>query len=215
MFKHALKLGAAVVFCATAVACTSDDTSSGGSGGTAGMAGMTGGSAGVAGMVSGGAGGMTGGVGGATGGVGGATGGVGGMTGGTGGTTGGTGGMAAVDTNEPTWTAVYTEVVMRKGCNAGAQCHIGAAGQLTMADPDSAYDALVGVDAMGLAPPGMAACAESGLKRVVANDPDNSLLVKKLENTQPCGSSMPPGVMLPAEKLAQVRMWITMGALKN
>jgi hypothetical protein len=208
MFKHALRVGVAVVFCATAVACASDDEGTSGSGGAAGVAGATGGVGGAAGMM------VSGGVGGMTGGVGGATGGVGGMTGGAGGMTGGSGGMPA-DTNAPTWAAVYSEVIMRKGCNAGAQCHGGSGGMLTMADSDGAYLALVGTDAMGISPPPMASCKDSGLKRVVAGDPDNSLLVKKLENTQLCGTSMPPGVTLPPEKLAQVRMWITMGAQKN
>ncbi len=81
----------------TVVACSSESTNTGGSGGgggtsaTGGAGGATGGAGGATGGASG-SGGATGGTGGATGGTGGATGGTGGATGGTGGATGGPGG---------------------------------------------------------------------------------------------------------------------------
>lgn len=218
MFKQALKVAVAVLFCAFALACASDDEGSSGAGGTAGAIGGVGGTAGMAGGVggmTGGVGGMTAGAGGAVGGAGGTVGGMGGMTGGMGGTAGGMGGMGGVtDTNDPTWSAVYAEVIMRKGCNSGAQCHGGSGGMLMMADSDGAYAALVDVAAMGILP-GQPNCADSGLKRVVPFDPDSSLLVQKLEQTQTCGLGMPPGVTLPPEKTQQVRMWIANGAMKN
>jgi hypothetical protein len=96
--KTPLKVGFAVVVAALLVglpACSSDDSSGGGSGGKSGSAGSSGsGPAGGTGNAggAGGVGGATGGAGGATGGAGGATGGVGGATGGAGGSTGGVGG---------------------------------------------------------------------------------------------------------------------------
>jgi len=213
MFKHALRLFVTVVFCTTAFSCTSDDAGdgaggaagviSGGVGGAGGVGGtVSGGMGGVAGMVSGGAGGTIGGVG--------ATGGVGGMGGAAGGMAG-AGGMP--DTGLPTWSAIYSEVIMKKGCNGGAQCHGGSGGMLNMATSDGAYAALVDVNAMGISLP--PSCSDSGLKRVVAFMPDQSLLVQKLEHTQTCGMAMPPGVTLEAVQTQQVRMWIMNGALKD
>jgi len=217
MIQHALKLGVAVVFCATAISC-GDDAGTGGSGGAAGVAGTTGatggmgGASGMAGLGGVGGGGTGGGGtgGGGTGGVGGGgTGGVGG------GGTGGTGGMPP--SGDPTWSAIYPEIIMAKGCAQGAQCHGGAGGMLNMSDADMAYTALFDVMAMGVLP-GFTNCSESGLKRVVPNDPDMSLLVQKLAGTQTCGLQMPPGgpaSLIPAAQLEQVRMWIANGALKN
>lgn len=222
MIQHALKLGVAVVFCVTAISC-GDDGGSGGSGGAAGVAGTTGatggtgGTSGMAGM--GGVGGGGTGGGGTGGGGAGGTGGVGGGGTGGGGTggggTGGTGGMPP--TGNPTWSAIYPEIIMARGCAQGAQCHGGAGGMLTLSDADTAYAALVDVMAMGVLP-GFTNCSESGLKRVVPNDPDMSLLVQKLAGTQMCGLQMPPGgpaSLIPAEQLEQVKMWIAGGALKN
>jgi hypothetical protein len=215
MIQHALKLGVAVVFCATAISC-GDDSGSGGSGGSGGAAGVAGTTGATGGM--GGASGMAGGVGGGgTGGAGaGGAGGAGAGGAGAGGM-GGTGGMAP--TGDPTWSAIYSEIIMAKGCSQGAQCHGGSGGMLMMADADSAYTALFDVMAMGVLPlPGFENCNESGLKRVAPNDPDMSLLVQKLAGTQTCGMQMPPGgpaSLIPAAQLEQVRMWIAAGALKD
>jgi hypothetical protein len=70
-----------------------------------------------------------------------------------------------------------------------------------------AYSALVSVPAMG------APCSSTGLLRVAPNDPDNSLLVQKLEAAMPiCGQHMPPGSTIPAAQLTQLRTWIEQGA---
>jgi hypothetical protein len=129
---------------------------------------------------------------------------------------GGTGGMAP--TFEPKWSAIYPEIITAKGCSQGAQCHGGAGGMLNMSDAATAYAALVGVAAMGVLP-GAPNCSESGLTRVVPGDPDNSLLVQKLSNTQTCGTQMPPGgpqggTFGPGQ-LEAVKAWIAAGAPNN
>ena len=111
------------------------------------------------------------------------------------------------DSIEPTWSAVYQAMVQR-GCNGGTTCHSSAlAGQLQMTSAAAAYSALVSVPAAG------SACSTTGLMRVAPNEPDNSLLVQKLEAAMPiCGQHMPPGGTVPAEQLTALRMWIEKGA---
>jgi hypothetical protein len=59
-------------------------------------------------------------------------------------------------------------------------------------------------------------CKDSGLKRVVAGDPDMSLLMLKIEGMQPCGTQMPPnGSMLSAEQIDQIKTWIMNGAMND
>ena len=56
-------------------------------------------------------------------------------------------------------------------------------------------------------------CVDANLTRVVAGEPDRSLLVDKLESDTPmCGARMPPGGQLSAEHLSLVRNWISAGA---
>ena len=78
-------------------------------------------------------------------------------------------------------------------------------GGLKMSSKSEAYDALVGVEAMGVnvgtgATPN---CADLDLVRVVPNDPDASLLVQKLEGSPPCGDRMPPTAELTEAHLPQ------------
>lgn len=129
----------------------------------------------------------------------------------------GAAGSGAAPSFEPTWTSVYREVIERPGCNGGPTCHAGTlAGQLDMSTSAGAYAALVGVPGMGAGSGGNVGCASTGLLRVAPNDPDNSLLVQKLEQPTPvCGQRMPPSGMLSAERLQQLRMWITNGALED
>jgi hypothetical protein len=72
---------------------------------------------------------------------------------------------------------------------------------------------LVGVMAMGMnTMGGMTNCVDSGLMRVKAGDPDNSLLVQKVSGSPPCGIAMPPGGMIKPENLTLLRTWIQNGA---
>jgi hypothetical protein len=117
---------------------------------------------------------------------------------------------SAAPATEPTWSAVYQAIVQR-GCNGGTTCHSSMlAGQLQMSTAAQAYSSLVSAPALGTA------CSATGLLRVAPGDPDNSLLVQKLEAAMPiCGQHMPPGGTVPAEQLVQLRMWIERGALED
>jgi len=116
-----------------------------------------------------------------------------------------------------TFTAVFNDVIAGSGCAGSPLCHAGEAGKLTMKDRDSTYTALVDVKAIGVNEPGSSSanCSDSGLKRVVPGKPDESLLVLKLEATQPCGDQMPIGNKLSDERISQVRAWIEKGAQDN
>lgn len=114
---------------------------------------------------------------------------------------------------EPTWSAIYSEIIVGTGCNGGAFCHGGNVGNLPMLEKDATYAALVDVDAMGTnLVPGTPNCVDSGLKRIVSGDPDSSLLVAKIEGTQECGMQM--GALTEAQ-ITQIRTWIQNGALDN
>lgn len=114
----------------------------------------------------------------------------------------------------PTWTNVFSEVIVANGCAGAGLCHGGEGGALRMTDKAGTYKVLVGVKAMGTnATPGSGPnCVDSGLTRVVAGKPDESLLQQKLEGTQTCGSSMPIGAKLPDDQIKLVRDWIAAGA---
>lgn len=70
--------------------------------------------------------------------------------------------------------------------------------------PGEAYGNLVGVDANGYAG-----------KRVVAGDPDASVIYRKLTGATGVGGPMPPAGMLPTETTDIVRQWIAAGAAEN
>jgi hypothetical protein len=133
-----------------------------------------------------------------------------------GGSSAGKGGSdAGGSSSGPTFSNVYKEIISGSGCNGGSLCHGGMVGNLKMNSKAAAYMALVDVDAMGtnLTPmSGKADCKDSGLKRVVPGDPDNSLIMKKLEGSPPCGDPMPPTGGLSADKIQLVHDWIEAGA---
>lgn len=145
------------------------------------------------------------------------TAGAGPATGGTGAAGSGTGGAGggAASGGAPTFTRVFEEILTGTGCAVGA-CHGSAMGpsKLGLADKTDAYMGLVGVMAMGSEGPGAAAggCAGMPFTRVKAGDPDNSLLVQKLEGKQTCGKEMPIGNMLKPDQIKLVRDWIMAGA---
>jgi len=118
---------------------------------------------------------------------------------------GGAGGGSA---GTATYQQVFEEVFVAGSCGVAA-CHASAQGpsKLGLSDPDAAYTELVGVKAM-------ADCASSGVLRVKAGDPDNSLLLQKLEDKQSCGAPMPPNGLLDAAQVQLVRSWILAGAKK-
>jgi outer membrane protein assembly factor BamB len=111
-----------------------------------------------------------------------------------------------------TWSAVFQEVIVNNGCNGGSTCHASTSGgNLVMQTKADSYAALINIAAMGNS--GTPTCAASGLRRVVPSEPDNSLLVTKLEQAMPaCGARMPPGAALKPEQIKQVRDWVAAGA---
>jgi hypothetical protein len=126
-------------------------------------------------------------------------------------------------TIEPTWTAIFNEIVGPAGSGTCVpSCHTDGAAfatqsQLVFDDKDAAYAALVGQPAMGMAEDGTM-CMDEAPNRVVPNDPDGSFLVQKLEEdaSDLCGNPMPIGRRLAADpEIAAIRAWIEMGAMDN
>jgi polyvinyl alcohol dehydrogenase (cytochrome) len=113
-------------------------------------------------------------------------------------------GGGAVRTGEPTFSAIYAEIMESYACTTPF-CH-GAGGMLALDSKQAAYDALVGVAAQGNA------CAGGGLERVKPGEPDASLFFLKLGATPPCGARMPLGGFLTDAEIAQIRVWIERGA---
>lgn len=109
---------------------------------------------------------------------------------------------------DATFTTVYNEVFVGAGC-ANSSCHgsnLGA-GNLSFQTQQRAYEELVGVAAMG------DPCESTGLLRVEAGAPENSLLMDKISNTEPvCGDPMPISSMLDEEQIDMIRSWIQAGA---
>ncbi|MET0389301.1 MAG: hypothetical protein ABW321_25230 [Polyangiales bacterium] len=121
---------------------------------------------------------------------------------------------AEAEKGSPRFSAIYRDIFVAKGCTGSAQCHQGPAGGLSLGSQRGAYDRLVDKPAMGmnltLMPPH---CADSGLKRVVPGDPENSLLVHKITGKQTCGIVMPPNPpLLEAAEVDQIKAWIMKGA---
>lgn len=112
---------------------------------------------------------------------------------------------------EPTWSAIYTEVV---GPLCGASCHSGGAAiPLDLSTQQIAYDNIVEQPATG------GACAGVGILVVpyesasTPNESVQSLFVDKLTPEPRCGGPMPPrGALLPAEIIDVIRQWIEAGA---
>jgi hypothetical protein len=132
------------------------------------------------------------------------------------------GGATTVGMGPPTFTRVWNEILMPKGC-AGAYCHGSGIGGLKFMKKEEAYSALVGAMAAG------PACASSGKMRVKPMDPEASLLVEKMAMEKPsCGDPMPIGTKLEPNcvsmntsvcnymsDLKLVRDWIMAGALDD
>lgn len=167
-----------------------------GAAGRSGAAGSTAGASGSMGMAAGAGG--SGGMGGRGGAGGGAAGAAGAAGGGMAGAAGGGGAATA------TFTQVYGLIM------AGCSCHVsGSSGGLSMANKMTAYTNLVGANST--------AC--SGQKRVVANDPTNSVLFHSIERTM-LGSCNVPQMPAGGTKWSQadidkVKAWIMAGAMNN
>lgn len=135
-------------------------------------------------------------------------------SGGAGGT-GGAGGMNGGATGEPTFDAIYNEILIRGAvgnCTFGA-CHGQPPSensgnlQLFADNKDMTYAALVG--------PNSTSAACGGMPMVTPGQPDMSLLYTKLTATPPCGVRMPFGGMLTDAQIMQIRTWIANGAMND
>ena len=105
---------------------------------------------------------------------------------------------------EGSFAAAYA--VFDTYCNS-MPCHGGnTAGNLDLSSKGVAHDSLVNVAADS------DECRDSDLLRVVPNEPDESLLLAKLEDEPTCGVQMPQGSMLAANHRATLRAWIEAGA---
>lgn len=115
--------------------------------------------------------------------------------------------MPTMDDGMPTFTNIFTFDF--RSCRV-MTCHGGGLAGLNMSSQDYAWSSLVNQP-----PNPERLCAQIGKQRVVPNDPDNSLLCLKLEDSAPCGQPMPPGGQLSRAARARIRMWIEMGAENN
>jgi len=105
----------------------------------------------------------------------------------------------------PTYDAIFADVFARScgAASTGGSCHYGpsaaqAKGGLPLSDPDTAYMALLGT--------------LDGRARVIADEPECSILVQRLESSD-VAFRMPVGNNpLPEGTRCAVRQWIAMGA---
>ena len=116
----------------------------------------------------------------------------------------GSSGAAAADDGEPRWSAIFAHVFTT--CRLDS-CHGGGLIGLDFSNKDAAWSSLVDQPAAA-----DSACAMLGKKRVLPNQPDESLLYLKLDSDSPCGSQMPPGGQLRQAARDRIRAWIEMGA---
>ena len=122
------------------------------------------------------------------------------------GSSGSTAGMSAsgADDGEPHWSGIFQNVFTT--CRLDS-CHGGGLIGVDFSNKDAAWNSLVDQPAAS-----DSACAMLGKKRVVPNEPDESLLYLKLDIDAPCGSQMPPGGQLRQAARDRIRAWIEMGA---
>ena len=123
---------------------------------------------------------------------------------------------------EPSFASLRSQVLGVSCGASGAACHssggaVDSGGLDLSTDP---YSALLGSDGSG-APAANIAGSVTGLKRVIAGDPEHSFLVIKLSTKTGSdpryGSGMPfgsPGALCAAD-LDQIRAWIQAGAKNN
>ena len=115
--------------------------------------------------------------------------------------------------------ATLTEIqddVFTRSC-AFSSCHGGTAGGLSLEEGES-YESLVGVPAEGVDATTNPDVDVSGEIRVIAGDPENSYLIKKLRigATGIKGSPMPDGTSgMDDEKVDRIAEWIALGALND
>jgi hypothetical protein len=114
---------------------------------------------------------------------------------------------AGAPTYDPTYSAVWNEILSPR-C-ALPFCHAGSADYLQLPNETMGYASLVNAPAAG------PDCAATGLKRIDPGHPETSLLYLKVTNP-PCGMKMPIAYGAPdyldSLQVAQISKWITAGA---
>jgi mono/diheme cytochrome c family protein len=114
----------------------------------------------------------------------------------------------------PSWDQIYPALSM----NQCLSCHSSGAAKLAgdgfifgdSGDACGAYRNIVNKKAVTAS----GGCAAMNLTIITPNAPDMSLMLQKLEGTQPCGSPIPAGVALGASNptVMALRAWIAGGA---
>jgi mono/diheme cytochrome c family protein len=104
-------------------------------------------------------------------------------------------------------TATFSSIQANVFTPICATCHAGASAPHGLRlDGSSSYALLVGIPSD----------EEPSILRVKPNDPDNSYLVQKIQNTAASGERMPAGMpALPQATIDTIRQWITNGATND
>lgn len=105
------------------------------------------------------------------------------------------------NTSGTTFSKVYQQVIL-PSC-AFQSCHGGGAGGMNLKE-ENAYDSLVNADSTLV----------SGKKRVIAKDPENSIVLQVLQGKVGSVRQMPPTQPLEQTQIDLVRTWIEQGAAK-
>ena len=110
------------------------------------------------------------------------------------------GASALVPTFSSIQDHVFTPICAVPGCHGGASAQYGL-----RLDPGFSYGNLVNV----------ASGQDANQTRVIPGDPNDSLIIHKLEGTQTVGARMPDfGPYLPQSTIDVIRQWILDGALQ-
>ena len=126
-------------------------------------------------------------------------------------------GPTTAEPPQPTFTWIFDNVV--PNC-AGPVCHGSIAGGMLVLDTKENSYAQLMMAGMGLnlgASMSDVDCVDTGMMRVVPNDPDAILFYAKLRTDvdPPCGNRMPTGSQLCPDVIEAIRMWIANGAENN
>ena len=107
-----------------------------------------------------------------------------------------------VDDSQSTGNVSFTNDVQPVFDQYCTSCH-PSSGNLDLTAANS-YNQLVNVDASAYS-----------AKRVIAGDPEQSVLYKKIDNSGTYGSNMPLGSSLSASQINMIKQWIEEGAKNN
>lgn len=121
-------------------------------------------------------------------------------------------GPRSIEPPDPSWPSIYARVIrpLCANCHGPGPTDYRIESQLDLSDADTAYRAIVGVQATG------AFCLPEGRAQVVPGDPMASVFYEKMATDQTCGDRMPQGgPYLPASVLEAIALWIENGARRE